>query len=80
MTDRNEQVEIRGEGIFDLNFVGEDAEYGDAAKEEGECPACGQSVGELHIAGCDMELCPNCSEQYFVCDCVTWEKAEMWGV
>jgi hypothetical protein len=46
---------------------------------EGRCHDCGAKPGENHHPGCDMEECPNCGGQYFVCDCHTEEKAEIWG-
>jgi hypothetical protein len=33
------------------------------------CHDCGVIAGELHLDGCDMELCPRCDGQYMCCDC-----------
>lgn len=44
----------------------------------GECHDCGAFPGEYHHPGCDMERCPRCNGQYFICDCATEEKREMW--
>ena len=46
---------------------------------EGRCHDCGARVGEIHHPGCDMEECPNCGGQYFICPCDTDEKRELWG-
>ena len=33
------------------------------------CHDCGAVKGQIHIAGCDVEECPNCHEQALSCDC-----------
>ena len=33
------------------------------------CHDCGVKEGELHIHGCDMEICPFCGGQETSCDC-----------
>lgn len=33
------------------------------------CHDCAAILGEFHAVGCDMERCPNCGGQLFVCDC-----------
>jgi len=39
--------------------------------EDGICPECGISPGELHMAGCFLESCPEHPDRPFVaCDCV----------
>lgn len=43
------------------------------------CHDCGAKVGRIHHPGCDMEECPACGGQYFVCDCPTTEKEQIWG-
>lgn len=45
----------------------------------GRCHDCGVTPGHPHHAGCDMEECPACGGQYFVCDCATPEKVRIWG-
>jgi hypothetical protein len=37
------------------------------------CHDCGVIVGELHLEGCDMEVCPRCGNQYLCCPCRTDE-------
>jgi len=41
------------------------------------CGDCGVLRGELHLEGCDIEICPRCSGQYLCCDCrleEDWEE------
>jgi hypothetical protein len=33
------------------------------------CHDCGVRRGELHLEGCDMEVCPCCGHQYLCCEC-----------
>ena len=33
------------------------------------CGDCGVSRGELHLDGCDIEVCPCCGHQYLCCGC-----------
>lgn len=35
------------------------------------CGDCGVSRGELHLDGCDIEVCPCCGGQYMCCECRT---------
>jgi hypothetical protein len=34
-----------------------------------ECPACGVAVGEYHLLGCSVEVCPWCEGQLNKCNC-----------
>ena len=34
------------------------------------CHDCGTKEGQLHILGCDMELCPFCNDQLIICQCI----------
>lgn len=38
-------------------------------KTENPCHDCGVIHGGFHHTGCDMEICPKCSGQMFICDC-----------
>ena len=40
------------------------------------CHDCGVIVGELHLDGCDVEVCPRCTGQYLGCECRLIEDAE----
>jgi len=47
--------------------------YGDA-REGGDpplasCPDCGAAEGQLHVPGCDVEVCPACGGRVVSCDC-----------
>lgn len=33
------------------------------------CHDCGITVGQLHVPGCDVEMCPVCHGQAISCDC-----------
>jgi hypothetical protein len=45
-------------------------------KEKIFCPACQVAVGELHILGCPVEICPWCDGQLSKCNC-RFEKLEV---
>jgi hypothetical protein len=34
------------------------------------CHDCGVELGQIHHYGCDMERCPICKGQLFICPCV----------
>ncbi len=40
------------------------------------CPACGVSVGEHHLLGCPVEICPWCDGQLSKCNC-RFEKLDI---
>ena len=39
-----------------------------------KCHDCAVKHGQLHVPGCDMERCPRCKGQVFVCGCFAWKK------
>jgi hypothetical protein len=45
-------------------------------KEKVFCPACQVVVGELHLLGCPVEICPWCDGQLSKCNC-RFEKLEV---
>ena len=40
------------------------------------CPDCGVEVGEFHLPGCDVEVCPKCTGQAIGCGCSSGEDDE----
>lgn len=71
---------IIGGEVYDPIRYGEGHHFANTEFEaEGRCHDCNVKVGEIHHPGCDMETCPNCNGQYFICDCRTDEKEEIWG-
>ena len=40
------------------------------------CHDCGVREGEFHKPACDMERCPFCGDQLFICDC-RYEKLDL---
>jgi len=61
-----------GEEVEPIPFTTDD-------QSAGKCHDCGAFPGEHHHPGCDMERCPRCGGQYFICDCETEEKEELWA-
>lgn len=44
-------------------------EYREQNREDSYCPACGVAVGEFHVVGCIVEVCPWCDGQLSSCNC-----------
>lgn len=57
---------IAGKPFARVRF-GEEAD--DWGSEHGPCHDCVAIKGEFHVAGCDVERCPNCGGQVISCDC-----------
>jgi hypothetical protein len=36
---------------------------------DARCADCGAGPGELHEAGCEMEVCPRCGDRVIACEC-----------
>lgn len=51
-------------------------------KPRPNCRDCGVLVGQVHVTGCDTEVCPSCGEQWISCGCehrpLTATQAEYW--
>lgn len=41
-----------------------------------ECRDCGAVLGEIHAAGCGIEICPRCRGQLMSCYCEGWGDEE----
>ena len=52
-------------------------EYEPSPEDRSLCPACQTAVGEYHILGCPVEICPWCNGQLTHCNCrFTWLEVE----
>jgi len=52
-------------------------EYEPSLEDSTLCPACQTAVGEYHILGCPVEICPWCGGQLTRCNCrFTWLDVE----
>ena len=52
-------------------------EYEPSLADPTLCPSCQTAVGEYHILGCPVEVCPWCSGQLTRCNCrFTWLEVE----
>jgi hypothetical protein len=52
-------------------------EYEPSLEDRSLCPSCQTSIGEYHILGCPVEVCPWCSGQLTRCNCrFTWLDVE----
>src|SRR5258705_8651132 len=58
---------IGGRGYLRIPF-GERSEDTESA-DRGACHDCAALKGQLHVIGCDMEICPVCGGQAFICEC-----------
>lgn len=78
------EIKTGGRGDLDPDWSREELKAFKDRWEEDEynnhrrCHDCGVKVGEYHHPGCDMEECPRCRKQYFINDCITEEKKELW--
>lgn len=60
------QLQVGERRLDRIPFGSEGTDWGADARP---CPDCRVQQGELHVAGCDIEECPNCHEQLITCDC-----------
>jgi len=42
------------------------------------CHDCGVRIGQYHVPGCDMEMCPHCGRQLISCNCRK-SKRDKWS-
>ncbi len=54
----------------------ENLEEYQGSEEQSRCPVCGVSVGEDHLLGCAVEVCPWCDGQLTRCNC-RFEKLDV---
>ena len=67
------------DGVMDviINHLSRIEEYEPSPADPALCPACQTTVGEYHILGCPVEICPWCSGQLTRCNCrFTWLEVE----
>lgn len=62
------RVMAEGEGCS-INYVYIDGIIYHRATNPHDGCDCGTQQGKYHHFGCDMEPCPKCGGQFFVCDC-----------
>jgi len=48
---------------------GDEKRYGRLLDTTIPCHDCNAVAGQIHVHGCDMEECPICHGQVFICDC-----------
>jgi hypothetical protein len=53
----------------DLDRIPYGSEAADGSANERACHDCGVIQGELHVPGCDVEVCPACGGQRINCEC-----------
>lgn len=81
---KQEEIENGGRGKFTAEYAKRELEQFKKNNSKVEynnraCHDCGTPFGEVHHLGCDMEECPKCGGQYFICDCHSIEKEELWA-
>ena len=72
-----EQVyEIEGSIYARVPYGQEYADMGSVAKEQ-SCHDCAVKEGQLHVPGCDVEICPRCQGQTISCGCAYYPEDSM---
>lgn len=84
LADFDRQIENGGRGRLDADDIRDQKQRFKKQWDKEEynnrtCHDCAAPMGGTHHLGCDWEECPNCGGQYFICDCVTAEKQELWA-
>lgn len=67
--------EIDGKSYARIPYGQECADLAGIAKER-PCHDCAVKEGQLHVIGCDVEVCPKCKGQVISCDCGSDEEED----
>lgn len=59
-------VWVRGRAVRRIPFGSEPEDWG---ADRHPCGDCAVVKGELHVPGCDVEVCPVCGWQLITCSC-----------
>lgn len=60
------EYEIEGKNYARIPYGQESSE---AKFADNSCHDCAVTVGQLHVPGCDVEMCPRCHSQAIACHC-----------
>jgi hypothetical protein len=60
--------DIQGQSYFRIPYGNESVEAAIIAAHH-PCHDCAVRAGQLHVVGCDVEVCPACGRQAISCSC-----------